>query len=374
MALAVIEVPLKKFKLTESEKLARAFNLKTYTKSFLSKYTRSFATTGPSTPITNYMDAQYYGEVDIGTPAQKFNVVFDTGSSNLWVPSHHCWSVPCWTHNTYKDTSSSTFKKNGTAFNITYGSGSVAGYWTSESISLAGLEVHDALFGEATTLGGVSFVAAKFDGILGLAFKTISVEGVTPFFYYLIEQGLVKDESYSFYLTETPGLAGSSLVLGGVNEQYAASAFQYYPLTAETYWKIGLNDIKLGSTSFGVSGMSAIVDTGTSVIVGPTELVSKITAQFPSTIDCTKISTYPNLEFNINGDLYEIAPHDYILQVTALGQTVCQLGIMGMEFPPQLANTFILGDTFIKVYYTHFDLANNRVGFARAKQVDFESS
>ncbi len=111
----------------------------------------------------------------------------------------------------------------------------------------------------------------------------------------------------------------------------------------------------------------AIVDTGTSVIVGPTAIMSNIIKLFPSTIDCNNLNQYPNLTFTIGGDHYTLTPEFYILKLTVLGKTQCTLGIQGMEFPPHLAGSVILGDSFIKAYYTHFDIGNNRVGFAKSK-------
>lgn len=79
---------------------------------------------GSTVPMDNFMDAQYYGPVSVGTPSQNFKVIFDTGSSNLWVPSNECWSLACLVHNKYKHSKSKTYVKDGTAWNITYGSGS----------------------------------------------------------------------------------------------------------------------------------------------------------------------------------------------------------------------------------------------------------
>lgn len=219
MALAFTTVPLKNIEKDDFEKAMQLAQLTGQLHSdLLGKFLPFKAsTTWPEVKINNYMDAQYYGEVSIGTPAQTFKVILDTGSSNLWVPSSTCKTIACLLHHKYDHTKSSSYAVNGTTFNITYGSGGVDGFWSSETVTLGGISAANTVFGEATKLDGLSFSVAKFDGILGLAWPAISVDHVTPVFMEFWNQGSVSDNSFAFFLTSKAGEAGSTLVLGGVD-------------------------------------------------------------------------------------------------------------------------------------------------------------
>ncbi|KAL6437985.1 hypothetical protein ACFW04_004345 [Cataglyphis niger] len=321
-----------------------------------------------SEPLHNYLDLTYSGEISIGTPPQNFTVIFDTGSSNLWVPSSKCSSsnTACKLHHKYNSAKSSTYISNGTPFAIQYGTGSLTGFLSTDVVNVAGLQIQKQTFAEAVEEPGVTFVYAQFDGILGMGYDTISEDKVPPPFYNMVQQGLVEKPMFSFYLNRQDSSEVGELLLGGVDPDHYVGELNYVPVTRKGYWQFTMDSMSIGDTPV-TSSCQAIADTGTSLIVGPSYAIDVINqyigADSNGFVDCD-ILLDKLLPINIvlNGVTYTLAPIEYIIQEEENGYLTCMSGFSGSN-----SDLWILGDVFLRPYYSVYDLGNDQVGFARSK-------
>ncbi len=277
-----------------------------------------------------------FSEITIGTPPQTFKVVLDTGSSNLWVPSSECGSIACYLHTKYDSSSSSTYKANGTGFEIRYGSGSLSGFVSQDTVSIGDLEIKNHIFAEATEEPGLAFAFGRFDGILGLGFDTISVNKIPPPFYNMIDQGLLDDEVFAFYLGDTnKGEEDESeAIFGGINKDHFSGKITEIPLRRKAYWEVDLDAINFGDATAELSNTGVILDTGTSLIALPSTLAELLNKEIGAkksyngqyTVDCSKRDSLPDMSFTLSGYNFSITPYDYILEV----QGSCISSFMGM--------------------------------------------
>ncbi|TNN40965.1 Cathepsin D [Liparis tanakae] len=280
-------------------------------------------------------------------------------------------------HRRYNSKKSSTFVKNGTAFSIRYGRGSLSGFISGDTVSVAGLPVAGQQFGEAVKQPGITFAVARFDGVLGLAYPSISAANVTPLFDTAMAAELLPRNVFSFYISRDPTAAvGGELVLGGTDPQFYTGALHYVNVTRKAYWQIKMSGVDVGDQlTLCKAGCQAIVDTGTSLIVGPVEEVRalhKAIGALPLLmgeywIDCTRIPSLPAVSFVIGGKMFNLTGEDYVMKETQRGSSICLSGFMAMDVPPPAGPLWILGDVFIGKYYTVFDRDADRVGFAPAK-------
>lgn len=205
-------------------------------------------------------------------------------------------------------------------------------------MTIGDLEIKDQLFAEATEEPGLAFAFGRFDGILGLGYDTISVNKIVPPFYSMIDQGLLDEPVFAFYLGNADNEGDESeAVFGGVNKDHYTGKLTEIPLRRKAYWEVDLDAITFGDSTAELDNTGVILDTGTSLIALPSTLAELLNKEIGAkksyngqyTIECEKRDSLPDMTFTLSGYNFSITSFDYILEV----QGSCISSFMGMDIP-----------------------------------------
>ncbi|XP_065206238.1 cathepsin E-like [Planococcus citri] len=327
-----------------------------------------------SIPLENSGNMWYYGPISVGTPPVQMDVLFDTGSVSLWVLSTLCNDPVCPKNRIrYDHNSSKSYQEQNDRLDyIRYGIGYVSGYWGRETISIDGVSVENQRFLESTSMSE-KIAAVPFSGVMGLNYRVRdSITIISKF----CNQTNSKENSaeFSFYLSNNVSDEnGGELMLCGTDESKYEGSLKYVDEIANDglhhSWTIPIQNVSVDfpgpyPKSFHVSvPYRAVVDTGSPYIYGPEEIVDRIpllndNQEQEDKCDFRKL---PNITFKIGSEDYILTGQDYMIQH---GEGDCEKGIYKWNNDEI---EWLLGDAFLRKYYSVFDIQNRRIGFAKSK-------
>ncbi|KAI9438009.1 acid protease [Lactarius indigo] len=342
-------------------------------------YQKNTGTSHPSAPkvkrnyhsigserIHPWYSVLWYGTISVGTPPQPFTVDFDTGSSDLVLPSTTC-DRSCHWHTLYNTSGSTTAQDLETPFILGYGDNStVIGMLYRDDVNVAGYMAKEQTLGAATSYSdGLTRQHFHPDGLLGLAFPSLSSFGAIPIFQTLAAQGSFTSDSFGVYLARTY----SELYLGGTNNNLYKGDFTYVQLTNEGYWQTNMDALYVNRQKI-ADVTDVIIDTGSSLIVGDNKTVRALYNHIPGsapadfgpgyyTIPCSFNST---ISVHFGGAKFALDPQTFNIGAVSANSTDCLGGIAANN---DFSIAFwILGDVFLQNVYTEFDVGNKRIGFA----------
>ncbi|KAJ7161290.1 aspartic peptidase A1 [Mycena crocata] len=327
-----------------------------------------------SEPVDNQI-VTYIASVGVGSPATTYSLIVDTGSSNTWVGA------------TQKYVVTSTSTKTTQTVSVSYGSGSFSGTEYTDQVTLApGLVIPKQSIGVASTSSGFDGV----DGILGIGPVLLTQGTLTKSPSTLIptvtdnlfSQGTITGNviGISFEPTVSEDDVNGSLAFGGTDSSKFTGSVAYTSVTstlpAGDYWGIN-QSITYGTTSI-LSSTAGIVDTGTTLIYIATNGFTKYKAATGGVADSatgllrittTQFAALKNLNFVIGGVTYALTPNAQIWPRslnTAIGGSASSIYLVVADWGANSGQglDFINGYAFLERFYSVFDTANKRVGFA----------
>jgi len=343
--------------------------------------------------LANNANTQYFGNIEVGTPAHSFKVVFDTGSSVLWVPDAACKSSACKSHHEFRLHHSKTGKLIGVSQNqvklahIQYGTGQMTGVEASDTVRIGGrggVKIPNTGILLATHEQSKVFSNFPFDGVFGLNRRSVN-SGKIDFnvMRNAEEHKSVGKNIVSFWLGGKPGNRGGAMAVGGVDRKYFGGKLSWHNVVSNPFgnWMLQLKSLRVGKTEVCSGGCTAIIDTGTSLLVASHEVHSKMASAINIKRSCSNYAKNAPWKFTFDHSEFTLQPSDYTIEmVSAAGKKRCSSSLVPMQgtllrklskiVPHHNKKVIIMGDVFLRRVYTAFDNSNPsrpRVGFAMAR-------
>ncbi|POW07854.1 hypothetical protein PSTT_07968 [Puccinia striiformis] len=352
-------------------------------------------------PLSNgYADSEYYGVIQVGTPPRPYNVILDTGSSDLWLIGQGAVSSrtggglsnigpPGATSSSavgtpFTPANSNSFQSKSSTFQITYGSGSASGTVGSDTITQGSYTVTNQAFAVVNKATS-GLLSGDVSGIMGMAFQALASTGSAPFWQS------AKIDTFAFGIsrfvnisTATDVEPGGVMTLGGINNTLFQGDVNYISLKSQSYWLIAMDSVSIdGQVLPGTQSNAVAIDTGTSLIGAPTAVVAAVYAQIQGAKAATgsyqgyyefPCSANPVLSLTFGGKQYPIAPDDFNVGAVDSDGKMCLGSIFAVESStsstsakPSTSPAWIIGDSFLKNVYTVFRASGDggpAVGFA----------
>ncbi|KAK4072906.1 uncharacterized protein Triagg1_5583 [Trichoderma aggressivum f. europaeum] len=331
-------------------------------------------------------DIKWYGELNVGTPPQTLTVVFDTGSSDLVIPSTQCDANPGCTglRHRFAPEKSETFTSLNGSFRISYSTGTgvaasgnveIEGLISRDTIAVAGLQVQDFQFGLITNQSA-AFGVDPFDGIVGMGFPSGLTTGPQTFLGGINSSGQVPEAIYGLYLTPQ-SVGHAEISLGGVDSSKLTSDINYIPVFPVTGQFNGTFDkVYVDKRAANVSSNYVIYDSGTANIVAPKNDAEEIYAMISPEIKpidavgtygipCSKLKDIKSsISFTIGGRNYTIPSQELSVGSISDQPGICQT-LINSSGDDQANSLWVIGGSLLKYYYTVWDIENARFGLAQ---------
>mmetsp|Transcript_19779 Transcript_19779/g.37113 ORF Transcript_19779/g.37113 Transcript_19779/m.37113 type:complete len:488 (-) Transcript_19779:65-1528(-) len=339
---------------------------------------------------------QYYGEVAVGTPLQRFTVIFDTGSGHLLLPSAQCDSPACSRHKRFLAKNSSTAIPVGWADEprkraedetdrdtkvINFASGDAVGQFTRDRVCLGGSKMFcaDADFVEMTEESDNPFKDAEWDGVLGLG-QSISDAPEFNIFGVLADDALPKMHQPVFAVYLGRHIEDDAeITFGDVRKERMASPFTWVNVSEEGYWQFQFTDFTVnGKTTglckkYGRRECQAVLDTGSSLMMGPQadldQLLTLLNFGNNTQKNCSQADKFPKLGFVIDGKKFEMEPDDYMDRsrdpTLPPHMESCWAHLMPIGDTGR-GPIVVLGMPFLRAFYTAYNVRQKKIGIAVA--------